>query len=54
MDVNYSDRVWRLMYFRGITLRAARIVVDAAMYGLHCTEGTIRAQVEANKKKPQT
>lgn len=48
----YRMRVDSLILDRGMTPRAAKIVVDAAMYGIGCTEGTVRADIEANKKKP--
>jgi hypothetical protein len=51
-DVEYSARVWWLTFLRGMTLRAAKIVVDAAMYGKGCIEGEVRAAIEAQKKKP--
>jgi hypothetical protein len=35
---------------RGMTLRAAETVVDAAMFGIGCLEGTVRARIELEKK----
>ncbi len=35
---------------RGLTPRAANVVLAAAMFGIGCTEGTVRAQVEAQKE----
>ena len=48
----YRKRVANLIAFRGMSDRAARIVVDAAMYGIGCIEGEVRARIEAQKKKP--
>ena len=48
----YRKRVANLIAFRGMSDRAARIVVDAAMYGIGCIEGEVRARIEANKNKP--
>ena len=49
----YENRVFHLVFGqRHMTVRAARIVVDAAMFGLGCIEGDVRAQIEAQKKKP--
>ena len=43
----YWERIQRLVLRpRSMTLRAAHIVVDAAMYGIGCTEGTVRKQIE--------
>ena len=39
-------RVCRLVYDREMTYRAAVTVVDAAMFGKGCLEGTIRKQIE--------
>jgi hypothetical protein len=47
--LEYAYRVQRLTD-RGLTPRAARVVVDAAMYGIGCTEGRIREEIERNKK----
>jgi len=41
-----------LLLERGLTPRAASIVLNAAMYGIGCTEGKVRAEIEAQKKKP--
>jgi len=48
----YEIRVVYLMTERDMSLRAAKIVVDAAMFGVGCIEGEVRAKVEAQKKKP--
>lgn len=42
----YHIRVERLVEERGMTLQAATIVVDAAMYGIGCIEGTMRKQIQ--------
>ena len=43
----YWERVQRLVLRpRSMTLRAAKIVVDAAMYGQGCLEGEVRARLE--------
>ena len=36
---------------RGMTAKAAAIVVDAAMFGIGCLEGEVRARIEAQKQK---
>src|ERR1700685_1396510 len=44
----YWRRIQRLaLRPRSMTLRAAGIVVDAAMYGIGCTEGTARIKIQA-------
>ena len=48
-QVNRAERIIRLQTSRGMTPRAATIVVDAAMYGIGCTEGEVRARVEKEK-----
>lgn len=54
MDVNRTDeyiaRVSRLIFERMMTARAAHIVVDAAMYGIGCSEGTVRKRIEAQRE----
>ena len=39
-------RVDRLVVERGMTYRAACVVVDAAMFGKGCLEGTVRKRIE--------
>ena len=39
-------RIHRLQSTRGMTFRAAATVVDAAMFGDGCVEGTVRAKIE--------
>ena len=46
----YWERIMRLVE-RGLTLRAAHIVVDAAMYSIGCTEGKVREQIETQNQK---
>jgi len=42
----YWERVQRLVLRpRSMTLRAAKIVVDAAMLGIGCTEGDVRTRI---------
>ena len=48
----YEARILRLVFQRHMTKRASTIVVDAAMYGIGCTEGKVRARIEAQKKEP--
>ena len=43
-------RVAHLVYDRMMTYRAATTVVDAAMYGIGCTEGTVRKQIEEEQR----
>lgn len=41
----YWERVMRLVIRpRSMSLRAAHIVVDAAMYGIGCVEGAVREE----------
>jgi hypothetical protein len=44
-----ARRIMRLIVNRGMSLRAASVVVDAAMYEIGCTEGTVRAKIELEK-----
>jgi hypothetical protein len=46
-------RIDRLMTVRGMTLRAARTVVDAAMFGVGCVEGEVRERIELEKMRVQ-
>ena len=49
--VERSVRIQKLMDPpRRMTFEAARTVVDAAMYGIGCIEGEVRARIEAEKK----
>ncbi len=34
-----------------MTPQAAAVVVDAAMFGIGCVEGTVRARIQADKEK---
>ena len=52
MTNEYQNRVLDLIEKRGMSPRAATIVIDAAMYGIGCIEGEVRAAIEAQKKKP--
>lgn len=46
----YWKRVARLVLRpRSMTLKAAQTVVDAAMFGKGCLEGTVRNQIEERK-----
>jgi hypothetical protein len=47
-----ARRVLRLIVTRGMSLKGARMVVDAAMYGIGCIEGEVRNKIEAQKNKP--
>jgi len=49
IDAEYEYRVMRLMLDRDMSHRAAKIVVDAAMYGIGCTEGRVRERIEHMK-----
>ena len=50
----YSQRIMRLVDApRLMSIRAATITVEAAMFGIGCVEGRVREEIEANKKKPQ-
>lgn len=44
-----ARRIMRLIVNRDMSLRAASIVVDAAMYGVGCTEGEVRTRIEQEK-----
>lgn len=51
----YSHRIMRLVDApRLMSIRAATITVDAAMFGIGCIEGEVRARIEAQKKEPQS
>jgi hypothetical protein len=52
-DAERAERITRLIEDRQMTVRAAVTVVDAAMFGIGCTEGTVRKQIEAKKQKKQ-
>lgn len=39
-------RIARLQRTRGMSFRAATIVVESVMFGTHCLEGTVRARIE--------
>lgn len=41
-----ADRITRLIEDRGMTPKAAATVVDAAMFGIGCLEGTIRKKIQ--------
>ena len=44
----YAQRVIRLVNNpRCMTVEAATIVVNAAMFGIGCIEGTVRAEIQA-------
>ncbi len=49
----WHERMNKLMQ-RGLSLRAARTVVNAAMYGIGCIEGEVRARIEAEKSYHQS
>ena len=48
-ELEWTARVAALQVNRGMTARAATITVDAAMYGIGCTEGEVRARIEKEK-----
>ena len=49
----YSQRIMRLVDApRLMSIRAATITVEAAMFGIGCIEGEVRSRIEAQKKKP--
>lgn len=50
MTIEYEQRVLALMD-RGMTRRAATIVIDAAMYGKGCLEGQIREETEKRDRR---
>lgn len=45
MHDEYHKRVQRLVNNRGMTLRAAETVVNAAMHAVGCTEGEVRERI---------
>lgn len=50
--IEYDTRILKLMMWpRLLTEHAATIIVEGAMFGIGCTEGTVRAQIEAQKAK---
>jgi hypothetical protein len=51
MTTEYNARVARLIYEREMTARAAKTVVDAAMYGIGCIEGEVRKRIEDEKAR---
>lgn len=47
----YWRRVAKLMLRpRSMTLKAAQVVVDAAMFGEGCIEGMVRAKIQAQQE----
>jgi predicted NAD-dependent protein-ADP-ribosyltransferase YbiA (DUF1768 family) len=49
----YSQRIMRLVDApRLMSIRAATITVEAAMFGIGCVEGAMRAKIEAQKRAP--
>ena len=48
--VEYRSRICALMA-RGMTQRAATVVIDACMYGEGCLEGRVREQIEKEKEE---
>ena len=48
-ELEWTDRVLALQVNRGMTARAATIVVDAAMFGIGCIEGEVRERIEKEK-----
>ena len=44
-----QEHAYRVLHLvaRGMTFRAATIVIDAAMLGEGCTEGTVRRKIES-------
>ena len=48
---DYDRRLEKLLE-RGLSPRAASIVLNAAMYGIGCTEGKVRDETERKKKEP--
>ena len=50
---DYDRRLEKLLE-RGLSPREASIVLNAAMFGIGCIEGEVRARIEAQKKEPQS
>jgi hypothetical protein len=44
-------RIYKLVKGRGMTFRAASIVIDAAMFGDGCIEGEVRARIEREQNE---
>lgn len=42
-------RRYQALLFKGMSVRGAETVVDAAMFGVGCTEGEVRAKIEKAK-----
>jgi hypothetical protein len=47
----HAYRVLHLVAKRGMTFKAATIVVDAAMLGEGCTEGIVRARIQVEQER---
>ena len=46
-----ADRITRLIEERGMTPKAAATVIDAAMFGIGCLEGRVRAEQQERLDK---
>ncbi len=46
-----ASRITRLIEERFMTPLAAATVVDAAMFGIGCLEGEVRAKIQAEQEK---
>ena len=54
-SIEYVLRVWKLMEPpRSMTLKAASTVVQAAMFGDGCIEGTVRKRIEEEQRGTDT
>ena len=54
-SIEYVLRVWKLMESpRSMTLKAASTVVQAAMFGDGCIEGTVRKRIEEEQRGTDT
>ena len=55
LEREYVLRVWKLMESpRSMTLKAASTVVQAAMFGDGCIEGTVRTRIEEEQRGTDT
>ena len=50
----WCTRVMHLILVRKMSERAARTVVDASMFGIGCTEGTVRKLIEEKQREEKS
>jgi hypothetical protein len=52
--IEWLNRILWLCNRRSMTWRASRTVVDAAMYGIGCTEGEVREKIESERLREKS